>query len=206
MVLPRFMHRVAEAFAPPTRWRVPVIVAVGTLAGLLMLALYVGNATSYLSDQPETCVNCHVMDPQYASWEHGSHRRAATCNDCHVPHDNFVRKWLFKASDGARHAFVFTLRLEPQVIQVKSAGTRVIQENCKRCHAFTLCAVSARKVTAADAENGNGKLCWECHRETPHGRVSSLASMPYARIPRLEPIVPRWLSDYIGWTSREQTP
>ena len=79
--------------------------------------LNISNAASYLSNDPITCVNCHVMYPEYATWERGSHGRVATCNDCHVPQDNFIRKYAFKASDGFRHASMFTFRMEPQVIR-----------------------------------------------------------------------------------------
>ena len=37
--------------------------------------------------------------------------------------------------------------------------------------------------------------CWECHRETPHGRVNSLSSVPYTRVPTPESPVPEWLKE-----------
>jgi cytochrome c nitrite reductase small subunit len=37
------------------------------------------------------------------------------------------------------------------------------------------------------------RKCWECHRETPHGRVNSLTSVPNARIPVPGSPVPAWL-------------
>jgi hypothetical protein len=44
--------------------------------------------------------------PQYVTWFHSRHREVATCNDCHVPHDNIVRHYAFKASDGAARVHV----------------------------------------------------------------------------------------------------
>jgi len=44
--------------------------------------------------------------------------------------------------------------------------------------------------------HGKDKSCWDCHRETPHGRVNSLASTPYARVPKLNPILPDWLNEF----------
>lgn len=143
-------------------------------------------------------MNCHVMAPQFATWQHSSHARVAVCNDCHVPHDNFFRKYLFKAQDGLRHASMFTLRLEPQVIQIKEAGVKVVQENCIRCHITLVDNVSAHKVTGDNYTKGEGRLCWQCHRETPHGRVNSLASAPYARVPRLSPVVPQWMEKFLS--------
>jgi cytochrome c nitrite reductase small subunit len=169
------------------------VIAAGILAGLLLLIARLSNAVSYLSNDPRTCVNCHVMAPQYATWQTSSHRRTATCNDCHVPQDNVFRTYLFKASDGMRHAYVFTFRLEPQVIQIKDAGKAAVQENCIRCHTAQVGSVSTGAVTVDAARHGRGQLCWDCHRATPHGTVNSLASAPYARVPRLTPVLPDWM-------------
>jgi cytochrome c nitrite reductase small subunit len=133
------------------------------------------------------------MAPQYATWQHSSHRRVATCTDCHVPHDNIFRKYFFKASDGMRHAYMFTFRLEPQVIRIKDAGRSVVQENCIRCHTDQVGRVTIGTVTLEGSRHGRGLLCWDCHRETPHGIVNSLASTPYARVPRLTPVLPDWM-------------
>jgi cytochrome c nitrite reductase small subunit len=113
------MKNIINTIKPPPQWRFGVLFSLGVLVGLVFLVLHLGKATSYLSDKPETCVNCHVMAPQYATWQNGSHGRVTVCNDCHVPQDNIVSKYFFKASDGLRHSFMFTFRLEPQVIQIK---------------------------------------------------------------------------------------
>ena len=104
------------------------------MTGIMAFSFHISRAPSYLSDNPETCTNCHIMSPQYATWSHSSHRENAHCNDCHVPHDNVVNKYYFKAKDGIRHATVFTLRNEPQVIFIKDEGKEVVQHNCVRCH------------------------------------------------------------------------
>jgi cytochrome c nitrite reductase small subunit len=185
------------AIIPPENWRIAVIIMSGVAVGLGLLIFRISNAASYLSNDPRTCVNCHVMSPQYATWQHSSHTRVATCNDCHVPQDNIFRTYAFKASDGMRHAYVFTFRLEPQVIQIKEAGKTAVQENCIRCHVAILDRVAIGKVSFDDARHGKGLLCWDCHRETPHGRVNSLASAPYAQVPRLTPVLPEWIANYV---------
>jgi len=40
---------------------------------------------------------------------------------------------------------------------------------------------------------GEGKLCWDCHREVPHGVLSSQSSTPHAMVPDLDRAVPEWL-------------
>ncbi|MBL7959843.1 cytochrome c nitrite reductase small subunit [bacterium] len=191
------MKKIFGFLRPPDEWRWLVNILLGVFVGIGCLAVYISNAPSYLSDKPETCMNCHVMAPQFATWQRSSHARVTVCNDCHVPHDNFFRKYMFKAQDGLRHSAMFTFRLEPQVIHIKEAGVTVVQENCIRCHSSLVDNVSAKKVTGDNNQHGQGQLCWQCHRETPHGRVNSLASVPYARVPRLSPVVPKWMDQFL---------
>jgi cytochrome c nitrite reductase small subunit len=187
-------NRLIDALLPPPNWRIPVILVSGVLFGIAFIVLHIANATSYLSDNPRACINCHVMTTEYASWQKSSHARVATCNDCHVPQDNFVRTYAFKASDGLRHATMFTLRLEPQVIRIKEAGINVVQENCMRCHNHIIHrSFLTTEVTLRSREGGEVKFCWDCHREVPHGRVRSLSAYPDARVPQQRPILPGWL-------------
>jgi cytochrome c nitrite reductase small subunit len=185
--------RAVRGLVPPGRWLPPVVLLAGVLAGLAGLVFRVSRASSYLSDNPETCVNCHVMAPQYATWANSRHRAVASCNDCHVPHDNALRHYAFKASDGMRHAFMFTFRLEPQVIRIHAAGQRVVQENCVRCHATAVHLTRLPEARGDDAAAADATRCWACHRETPHGRVRGLAAVPYEHVPLPGPATPAWL-------------
>jgi cytochrome c nitrite reductase small subunit len=125
---------------------------------------YISNAASYLSDDPKACINCHIMTPMYASWQHSSH-----------------------ANDGLRHSYLFTTRQERQVIEAIPASKAVIQQNCIRCHEPTLQRAS---TSVAHFEK---RPCIECHREVPHGREHSLSSTPNAAVPPLEPVTPEWM-------------
>ena len=151
-------------FVPPAEWQFPVVILLGTLVGIGCLLVYISNAASYLSDRPGACINCHVMASEYATWQRGSHGRVAVCNDCHVPHDNFLKKYAFKAKDGLRHATVFTLRMEPQVITLNTAAIAVVQENCVRCHVNVVANVTASQVSGGNAHSGGGQLCWDLYR------------------------------------------
>lgn len=178
---------------PPDEWRVPVIIASGIFFGLGLYSVYISNAPAYLGNKPETCVNCHIMAPQCATWYHSSHREKTSCNDCHVPHNNFVNKYYFKARDGLRHATIFTLRREPQVIFIREAGRKVVHQNCLRCHSGLL--TDSRLLAYTDQTHifRMERKCWECHRETPHGRVNSLSSVPWAQVPLPDSPVPEWM-------------
>ena len=194
------LKRLLTILRPPREWRIVVMLLLGILIGLVLFILHAARATSYLSDDPKACVNCHVMAPQFATWERGSHGKVTNCNDCHVPQDNFINKYLFKASDGLRHSFMFTFRLEPQVIQIKHAGKKAVQQNCIRCHSNVIHPISLRAISAKSIIEEEERYCWDCHRETPHGRVNSLSSTPYARVPVSSPIMPDWITNTISKT------
>lgn len=182
---------------PPRKWRLPVIFITSIIVGIILFLLYVSKAYSYLSDNPATCTNCHIMAPQYATWNHSSHREKAVCNDCHVPHNNVLNKYYFKGKDGLRHAAMFTLRKEPQVITIHEAGKEVVQNNCIRCHQKLLEDPKLIGNVEAHIAHREDRICWSCHREVPHGRVNSLSSVPNAKVPLPESPVPEWIQDYI---------
>lgn len=173
----------------PSPWRMMCFVALGVFAGLALTVGKVSRATSYLSDDPEGCVNCHVMRSAYASWQRSSHAKVTTCNDCHVPHQSVAQAYAFKARDGLYHSTIFTLGLEPQVIELSSGAIPVVEDNCRRCHEQTIEEVGAHAHELGDLR------CWDCHREVPHGRVRSLSSAAQVMTPELpsvlEPQLPR---------------
>ncbi len=194
---------------PPKIWRVPVITLVGIMVGLIFFILSESNAVSYLGDDPKTCINCHVMTAEYVTWDHSSHGQVTTCNDCHVPHDNVLRKYAFKAKDGLYHATVFTLRMEPEAIVMHEPGQKVVQQNCVRCHSDQVTDAKSATWINDHTANRTERTCWECHREVPHGRVRSLSSVGYMVEPlperiQQEKIVPEWIRSSNQTKEKEQ--
>ena len=68
-------------------WLLLLVGLIGFLFGLGCYTVYYAEGLSYLSNDPKACVNCHIMRDEYEGWQKASHHAAATCNDCHVPHD-----------------------------------------------------------------------------------------------------------------------
>ncbi len=180
----------------PRYFVLPLFVLGGVVAGLGAYTLYVSRIHTYATDDPAACINCHVMSPYYQSWQHSSHALWTSCNDCHVPHDSEFSKYAFKAIDGLYHSAVFTFRAEPQVIRPRAASSRVIMANCVRCHTqLNTEFVSTGMISFAQAEAGEGKACWDCHRNVPHTRVSNTASSPNVIAPMPASPVPAWLKN-----------
>ena len=158
---------------------VTIITFIGAL-GVFGYLLKTSQAFSYLSTDPVACINCHVMNSQYATWQHSSHREVATCVDCHLPADNVVDKYLAKVQDGWNHSVAFTLNTYEQNIQVSEHGAARIQENCRSCHARLVENIVTSEQQYHDFKGTavDQRKCWDCHREVPHGRVRSLSATP----------------------------
>ena len=151
----------------------------------IVFFVYLVNASkalSYLSTDPKACVNCHVMNTQYATWQHSSHAERATCVECHLPVDNMVNKYAAKARDGWNHSVAFTMNTFAQNIEISEDGANRVQANCRSCHAALIQEVVANSDKYHDFSGvpRTDRKCWDCHRDVPHGKVRSLSSTPNA--------------------------
>lgn len=150
--------------------------ALGLLAGAAWTAIDEGEGLSYLSNDPQACVNCHIMRDQFDGWQKAGHHQAATCNDCHVPHD-LVGKYLTKAEHGFRHSKGFTFQDFHEPIQIKPSSRQVVVDNCVRCHEGAVQDIKNVWSGAAAGESGGGSHglmagaldCLHCHASVGHG-------------------------------------
>jgi cytochrome c nitrite reductase small subunit len=111
-----------------------VAVLFGIAAGLGGYTFVYARGSSYLTDDPAACANCHVMQEQYDGWIKSSHRSVAVCNDCHTPHA-FLAKYYTKALNGYHHSRAFTSGEFHEPIQIKERNLDVTERACRGCHA-----------------------------------------------------------------------
>ncbi|MDO4190631.1 MAG: cytochrome c nitrite reductase small subunit [Bacteroidales bacterium] len=169
--------------------------ACGCLVGGIFLFLYLLRAHTYLSNDSSACINCHIMSPYYVTWMHSSHARNTTCNDCHVPHDNVVHTYAFKGMDGMKHVGLFLTNQERMSPKIEQAGQNVVMDNCIRCHTELITEMVAPVNTDMQRAVADGKKCWDCHRNIPHGGTNSIASTQTSDplMPMPKSAVPEWI-------------
>ena len=154
------MSKVSWGMAPGV---ILVVAVLSVVIGLGGFTFYHAKGFSYLSDAPSTCVNCHIMRPQFESWNHSSHRNWATCNDCHLP-KAFVNKWFTKAYSGLNHAVKFTTGDFTEPIVISGRNKRIALENCVDCHRAVLdtILINAKPHLPKDLD------CTACHGNVGH--------------------------------------
>lgn len=151
-------------FAGYRRSTLFLAVCAGVGLGIAGFTFHYAEGASYLSTDPRACVNCHIMDPQYDSWQKSSHHSVAACVDCHLPPSG-LEKWIAKASNGYHHSKAFTLQDFDEPIRIKANNAAILQSNCVRCHADLLHDQSVGQA-APD--------CIHCHRRVGHGETLGL--------------------------------
>ena len=159
------------------RYRIAALLACscfGLLAGAGGYTFVIAHGGSYMSDDPAVCVNCHIMREQFDGWQHASHHGFATCNDCHLPHDNVLHKLFVKASNGYHHSAAFTLQNFVEPIRIKPGNAKVLEANCLRCHAELTTEITAHGTLGVPTDPRQGADlygCVRCHQAVGHGPV-----------------------------------
>ena len=150
------------SFAP--LWSLLVLAGlVGGIVGLGSFTFSYAQGFSYLSNDPNACMNCHIMRDQFDGWNHGSHKAVATCNDCHTPHNNIVANYAVKGLNGFRHSYAFTTGDFNEPIRITALNRAVTEQACRYCHG-DLASMIKHDTTEHPTE------CLRCHSGVGHGR------------------------------------
>jgi cytochrome c nitrite reductase small subunit len=150
------------------RGAIPLAVLIGILFGVGGFTFHYAEGFSYFSKDPAACKNCHIMRPQFDSWQKSSHHTAATCADCHLPHD-FFGKYVAKAENGFNHSKAFTLQNFHEPIMIKEKNSRILEKNCIECHSRLV----DRLVRCCTVTQGT-RQCVHCHRSAGHGESAGI--------------------------------
>jgi cytochrome c nitrite reductase small subunit len=145
-----------------------IAVLAGLLLGIGLFTFHYAEGFSYLSTDPEACVNCHIMRPQYDSWQKSSHHAVAKCVDCHLPHD-FVGKYIAKAENGYHHSKGFTFQDFHEPIMIKPKNAAILQANCLECHGELV-----HDLVGGASGRRDEVQCVHCHAGVGHGETTGL--------------------------------
>lgn len=170
-----------DAARPSRRAYAVVVVALGVLTGVSLVTFEHADGLSYFSTDPAACANCHIMEPQYDSWQKSSHHTVATCVDCHLPHD-FLGKYRAKAENGWRHSVAFTLQNFHEPIRIRPSNQRLLHDNCVGCHEALVHDLVPGATTDPDF-----LACVHCHSDVGHGPRAGLGGSEHLPPAELEP-------------------
>lgn len=155
--------------------KLALAIVCGAVFGLGAFLPLATEAHTYLSERPETCINCHIMRPFYISQQRSSHRDAS-CPECHIPHDNIFKYFAYKSRDGLWDAYVFTTFQDDYIIRLHEGSKRTVRDNCLRCH--------DRAMSYISLFDKSERFCGDCHRQVVHSRQRGSGAYTYAHFPK----------------------
>ena len=143
------------------------IAAVAALSvGLLLLFLLLGPPQLLaLSESPDFCASCHVMEAQHTAFMHSGAHRRNKCVDCHLPNENLPMHYIWKSIDGMKDVLVFNSGRIPERITLSEHGAKVVKANCLRCH------------SELTSQMDTSRNCWNCHRRITHAGTGSIETL-----------------------------
>ncbi len=141
----------------------PLLLAIGAgaMVGMGLFTFGYARGASYLTDDPQACANCHVMQEQLEGWRKSSHSKAAVCNDCHTP-PGLLPKYSTKAINGFFHSLAFTTGRFPEQIQITARNFKVTESSCLKCHSDIVSGISGTRAHDSQVS------CIGCHRNVGH--------------------------------------
>ena len=112
---------------------------IGAALGLGGFTFVYAKGASYLSTDPAVCANCHIMSEHFDAWQRSSHRAAAGCADCHMPHD-----WSASTRQGLERLLALPrlhYRRASRSLQIKPHNRAITEGACRECHADIVAAI-----------------------------------------------------------------
>lgn len=160
----------------PSRLAVRVVIGicVGLVVGLGTYTFVYANGHAYMTNDPQACATCHVMQGHFDSWMKSSHRSVAVCNDCHTP-KGLIGKYATKADNGFWHSYAFTTGDFKDPIQIKKRNLDIAEHSCLKCHQSIVDAISPHH----EAKDAKDELsCVRCHQGVGHPLPGGTAATP----------------------------
>jgi cytochrome c nitrite reductase small subunit len=152
-----------------------VAAGLGAALGLGTYTFAYARGWSYMTDNPQACANCHIMNEQYDGWIKSSHRSVTVCNDCHVP-DGLVAKYATKARNGFWHSYYFTTGNFPEPIRALPRSRAIAETNCRRCHEPVVEAMGTPSHAGS-----RDMSCILCHGSVGHMQLAATSVADLSR-------------------------
>ncbi|ADG81982.1 NapC/NirT family cytochrome c [Thermincola potens] len=116
--------------------------------------------------EPSFCGKCHVMRPEYVTWEASSHVQVA-CTDCHIK-PGLGNLIIHKIAALKELALYFTNTYDRPI----KMSHKLPDEVCTQCHStFREYTPSGDLIIPHERHAGKGVKCVECHSGVAHGNI-----------------------------------
>ncbi len=138
------------------------------LAGILIVLAAAGITTTVVTSRPGFCVACHVMKPEYATWQASSHSKVG-CVECHARPGNV--NMLADKAESAKKLYKYVAKTyELPVIMTE----QIDNDRCLKCHDLKRRVTATGDLIIPHKKHQDKKIaCTKCHQGVAHGKIAS---------------------------------
>ncbi len=163
------------------RFGVYLLVAFVALFILPFSSWLVGQESFEATSNADFCSGCHSMQPFAASHADNAHGGdneygiAASCTDCHLPHDTAANYFYTKAETGIHDIWMETFTDTSQIdwrAKTEHREEFVYDSGCLGCHAELEKATSGQEEHQRYFANATDSQCVTCHEEVGHSNLN----------------------------------
>lgn len=137
-------------------------------AGVLALVVLATVTATIATSTPRFCATCHVMKPEYVTWQASSHSKVS-CVDCHVK-PGLVNAVVHK-TEAAKELYKYVTKTYELPIMMTE---QIDNDRCLKCHNLK------RRITATGdlviphkKHQAKNVACIKCHQGVAHGKIAS---------------------------------
>ena len=163
------------------RFGIYLSVAVVALFVLPFLSWLVGEESFTATSNADFCSGCHSMQPfaaSHADNNHGGNNEygiAASCTDCHLPHDSSANYFYTKAETGIHDIWVETFTDTSNIDWKAKTEHReefVYDSGCLSCHVELEKATQGKEEHQRYFAGETTSQCVSCHEEVGHSNLN----------------------------------
>lgn len=137
-------------------------------AGLSLVVLVSVIGMTYATSVPKFCALCHIMKPEYATWQASSHSQVS-CTACHV--DPGLKSALEHKVVATKELYLYVTKKYELPIQMTED---LPDSRCLKCHSLKRKVSSSTDLNIPHKRHYDNKVpCIKCHQGVAHGKVAS---------------------------------
>lgn len=156
--------KISDIWANKQRLIKYAVITVGVLAAVAVA----GVAATVATSTPDFCATCHVMKPEYVTWQASAHSRVS-CVQCHVQPG--LGNALIHKVEASKELYKYVTKTYELPIMMTE---QIDNDRCLKCHNLKRRITATGDLVIPHKKHQDQKIsCLKCHQGVAHGQIAS---------------------------------
>lgn len=156
--------KISDILANKQRLLKYAVITVGILAVLVIGAI----TATIVTSTPQFCANCHIMKPEYVTWQASAHSKIS-CVQCHVK-PGMINALLHK-TEATKELYKYVTKTYELPITLTE---QIDNSQCLQCHDLKRKVSTGSDLVIPHKKHQAKNIpCIKCHQGVAHGNIAS---------------------------------